>query len=64
MQNGIRHHQAPPQPDFWLRLISTSSSFQFRVKEASLSGGGRIGDAGTEEERRARAKLHEMGIAP
>jgi hypothetical protein len=33
----IRRHQASPQPDFWLRRISTSSSFQCRVKEASLS---------------------------
>jgi hypothetical protein len=37
MQNGIRHTKLPPQPDFWLRLISTSSSFHGRVKEASLS---------------------------
>jgi len=28
MENGIRRHQASPQPDFWLRRISTSSSFQ------------------------------------
>jgi len=37
MENGIRRHQASPQPDFWLRRISTSSSFQCRVKEASVS---------------------------